>query len=630
MKSKCKQCGAECPVEQEFCRSCTQTEQETLDATIPPQTDVTPAINSDVTIAPTQTSFSSSHKKSFGDYEIVDEIARGGMGVVYKAKDRKLNRLVALKMILGGQFSSPDDRQRFRIEAEAAAALDHVGIVPVYEFGEYEDQPFFAMKYVEGGSMADRMAGFSDNPRDGVEMLIRVARAIHHAHQCAILHRDLKPANILIDATGQPMVTDFGLAKNTGGDSNLTESGAVLGTPKYIAPEQAAGNQSITTAADIYSLGAILYEILTGRGPHDGASAVETLMNAIANEPVNPSQLNRSVNRELELICGKAISRDPDQRYSSAAAFADDLESWLNGKSISVAAPNLAAQLQRWLKRNRKLTYVLFAIVVSLFFALPILINLFAGGGSDIADVYQHFPEDSRPLLFQTPKLPNWVDDVLTFWLLFVIWPMFGFMNAMVTKANSIIDAFRIGIVTSLFCAITVLLLLGWVFFTAQTIEYSSDHIEILANAVWAEGETDRLKAEAAADQLFPGLDEVPKDIRPKVLMNRIAAEQIAFGPIILFRMLLVCGIVAIPVIYGTVIAHVLLERKTAKWVALVRYVIAWLFIGHAFISLSVATGLFQGDGAGLTAAISLLIGLAISWLVLRRWRSPVNEAIAT
>ena len=188
----------------------------------------------------------------FGDYEVIEEIARGGMGVVYKAKHRKLNRIVALKMILGGRFSSDEEVTRFQIEAEAAARLDHPGIVPIYEVGEHDGQHFFAMKFIEGGSLAERLGRFRTDQRGAIQMLSKVARAVHHGHQRGVLHRDLKPANILIDPEGQPVVTDLGLAKNTAGDSDLTNTGAILGTPSYMPPEQASGQQAITTAADVY------------------------------------------------------------------------------------------------------------------------------------------------------------------------------------------------------------------------------------------------------------------------------------------------------------------------------------------------------------------------------------------
>ena len=213
----------------------------------------------------------------FGDYELLEEIARGGMGVVYKARHKKLNRIAAVKMIIGGRFSSAEELQRFHVEAESAARLDHPGIVPIYETGECDGQAFFAMKFIEGGSLGQQIERFRLDSRSAVTLLINVARAVHHAHQRGILHRDLKPANILIDEDDNPLITDLGLAKNTSGGSDLTNTGAVLGTPSYMPPEQASGDRTVTTAADIYALGAVMYELLTGQPPYQGSSAVDTV-----------------------------------------------------------------------------------------------------------------------------------------------------------------------------------------------------------------------------------------------------------------------------------------------------------------------------------------------------------------
>jgi len=344
--------------------------------------------------------------QKFGDYELLEEIARGGMGVVYKARHTKLNRIAALKMILGGRFSSQDDVQRFHIEAKAAAGLDHSGIVPVYEIGEHDGQAFFAMKYIEGGSLAQNVDRFRADPRAAVTMLASVARAVNHAHQRGVLHRDLKPANILIDEAGQPLITDLGLAKTTTGDSELTKTGAVLGTPSYMSPEQAQSTESVTTAADIYALGAIMYDLLTGQPPHKGATAFETVMSVRNNTPPTPRKLNPQVDSELELICLKCIERNPDDRYSSAVALSDDLDNWLAGDAISVKHPSFRAATAQWMKQNRKFAYSVFAMLIGLVLIVPGATIIF-GDDSSIGKVYEHFPTADPPWFMVIEALPH-------------------------------------------------------------------------------------------------------------------------------------------------------------------------------------------------------------------------------
>lgn len=299
-----------------------------------------------------------------GDYELLEQIASGGMGMVFRARQLSLNRLVAVKMIRAGQCANETDVARFRREAEAAAQLDHPNIVPIYEVGEHHGQHYFSMKLIEGGSLAARLAR-AESPlpvRDAAKLVARIAHAVHYAHQRGILHRDLKPGNILLDTDGEPQVTDFGLAGRVEPDSLMTLSGAILGTPAYMAPEQAAGWKPLTTAVDIHSLGAVLYEMLTGQPPFRGASVVETLVQVRDAVPVPLRRCNPRVPRDLETICLKCLEKDPDHRYASADALAEDLERWLDHRPIRALPVTPLGRVAKWMQRKPALAAVVVAL----------------------------------------------------------------------------------------------------------------------------------------------------------------------------------------------------------------------------------------------------------------------------
>ncbi len=271
----------------------------------------------------------------FGDYEIIHEVARGGMGVVFRARQVSLNRTVALKMILAGQLANDTEVKRFYTEAEAAANLDHPGIVPIFEVGQHEGQHYFSMGFVEGQSLSQRLAEGPLPAREAAELIRRVSEAIEYAHQRGVIHRDLKPANILLDPDGNPRVTDFGLAKKIQGDSGLTGSGQIMGTPSYMPPEQASGQRGeVGPAADVYALGATLYALVTGRPPFQAATPMDTVIQVISDEPVPPRRLNASIPRDLETICLKCLEKGQSRRYASASDLAADLRRYLDGEPI--------------------------------------------------------------------------------------------------------------------------------------------------------------------------------------------------------------------------------------------------------------------------------------------------------
>jgi eukaryotic-like serine/threonine-protein kinase len=302
-----------------------------------------------------------------GDYELLEEIAHGGMGVVFKARQVSLNRLVAIKMILSAQFAAPAEVRRFRLEAEAAANLDHPNIVPIFEVGEHEGRQYFSMGLVEGQSLAARVATGPLDPREAAGLVRDIALAIQYAHEQGVIHRDLKPANILIDRAGTPRVTDFGLAKQTRSESGLTASGDVMGTPSYMPPEQAAGKTSeIGPAADIYALGSLLYCVITGRPPFQAATVTDTLLQVLDQEPVPPRRLNPGLDRDLETICLKCLEKEPRKRFDSARVMADELGRFLAGEPIQARPIGAPARAWRWCKRKPALASLAAGIVLAL------------------------------------------------------------------------------------------------------------------------------------------------------------------------------------------------------------------------------------------------------------------------
>ena len=288
-----------------------------------------------------------------GDYELLEEVGRGGQGVVFRARQKSLNRVVALKVIGLGQWATPAHLKRFRLEAEAAASLDYPSIVPIYEVGERDGQCYFSMKFIEGGQLDEVVKNAPLSIREAVELIAKVARTVHYAHEHGILHRDIKPGNILLDKAGEPHLTDFGLARLVESESTVTRTIDVLGTPSYMAPEQAAGsNMKLTRATDVYGLGAVLYQLLGGYPPFAGGSTYETIKLLLETEPRQVRLWNSKIDRDLSTVCMKCLEKDPQSRYSSALSVAGDLERWLRHEPIQARRIGVLNRGKKWLQRN--------------------------------------------------------------------------------------------------------------------------------------------------------------------------------------------------------------------------------------------------------------------------------------
>jgi serine/threonine-protein kinase len=332
--------------------------------------------------------------ESFGDYEVIDEVGRGGMGVVYRARQESLDRTVALKVLLKGEMASSSDVARFRIEAESAAQLDHPNIVSVYEVGEQESRPYFTMRFVEGETLSKRLQMGPLSSREAAELLLPICRGIQYAHERGVLHRDLKPSNIIIDSEGTPYVTDFGLARRLESDVNLTHSGAILGTPGYMSPEQAAGTRgTVGPTSDIYGLGAVLYHSLTGRPPFSAPTPVDTVLAVLEQDPVPLRLLNPKVDADLEMVVMKCLQKPQDLRFQTAADLADDLQAYLDGEPVSARTGGIMQVMSRVLREthhanileNWGLLWMWHSMAV---FALCLLTDIFHWNGVTSPELY--------------------------------------------------------------------------------------------------------------------------------------------------------------------------------------------------------------------------------------------------
>lgn len=460
-------------------------------------------------------------------YEILSELGRGGMGVVYKARQITANRIVALKMILAGAHASTAALARFRGEAEAIAQVQHPNIVQIYEVGEQNGLPFFSLEYCSGGGL-DQKLHDPLSPQQAVALVKTLAQAVHAAHTMGVIHRDLKPANVLLAGDGTPKISDFGLAKKLQGSDALTESGAVMGTPAYMAPEQASGQSSrVTTLADVYSLGAILYECLAGRPPFRGDSALDTMLQVLEKEPEPPSAIRSDIDRDLDLICLKCLAKEPAQRYASAEALAADLDHWLVGAPLSVRPPTLAMLLKLWLRQNFGAAGWTLAIgvVCGLLLGMAIWLGSIQRGLGPDARVWEEFfPNRPLPLPATTLTTPTWLGLLLNVVAILAAAAM-GFAAIHLVKPKNRSAEVATGLMTGLITAVVAFVVgTGWWGVGMTTGVPMQADLAQVSDAAFAVGDARVEKVDKLLER-YPELADVRPEIRGAIFHRKLRVD---------------------------------------------------------------------------------------------------------
>jgi hypothetical protein len=436
----------------------------------------------------------------------------------------------------------------------------------------------------------------------------------------------------LLDENDQPLLTDLGLAKLSTSESNLTQTGAVLGTPSYMPPEQAKSSETITTAADIYSLGAILYELLTGKPPHRGESALETMLHVI-NDPVVPvREVDSQVDRNLELICMKCLQKDPDSRYDSADDMADDLESWLAGFPISIKPANVFTRAAQWIRHNQSIMYAVMLLLTSMTFTLPLMFSIL-GGLDEVTTLYEQTEEDPVPLLYSFTKLPTWMSIVGGVGVL-LLWPLTGALISMVTRPKNWRKAALNGVLVTGIITSFLTILIGWVPFSIASQASTNNLIRNLATDVLNDQETaaDKSKLKDRLVAKYPLLEDVPNNGRGNFLANRAFADGVATGPYVLFGLAIATLMLGSPIIFGAVISQILLARRQRWWVFAPRYMVAWFaaFMTLGVIGATIGNGNFNGskikDFPIWKTALLIGVPALVTLLIVRRWRKPKKQ----
>ncbi|MCC9600957.1 serine/threonine protein kinase [Stieleria sp. JC731] len=593
---------------------------------------------------------SESDSKLVGDYDIIREIARGGMGVVYQARHRTLGRDVALKLILSGGFASENDVRRFHLEAESAAAMDHPGIVAIYEIGQHDGHHFFTMKLIDGGSLAENMQRFRADIRALVVLLANVADAIDYAHRRGILHRDLKPANILLDPDGYPVVTDLGLAKHTDCDSDLTGSGAIVGTPAYMPPEQANASKQITTAVDIYSLGAILYDGITGQPPHKAESAVATLLEAARGDIVEPSRLNPRIDRTLELICMKCLAHNPAERYASASELKNDLQNWLLGKAVSVKPKTLVSICGDLI--GQQLRSVLGAMLLGVIGGLALGIPLYSGIANRLfgkANARFNLDELSKQLPSSDIVVPWWLqppESLVTFFTLLGI-PFCLFLGVMIrrlVRPQDIRQAVAVGLVAGLLMTIVQFAIYGiaasWQTFALA----NANQIEQLALAGFLD-EPGKLRVISELLDQHPELTNRPGPQQATLVSKLVSIKLMLTSPPVTIGCLSACLIFAgVFCLLGTTHAYRLTQTDFTAVNRTLRYteviilstaagLLACVYVFMFFGMIQNAQGTIHVRARELVALSFLVAAIGPGWLHAKwfvRWSGYILATVLT
>jgi hypothetical protein len=587
-------------------------------------------------------------------YEILEELGRGGMGVIYRARQVSLDRIVALKMILEGRFAAPEDIVRFRSEAEAAGQLDHPHVVPIYEVGDHDGHYYFTMKLIEGGSLAGKIGSRSwltaasqstlstavlpDRAEQvaHVRLLAKVARAVHYAHQRGILHRDLKPANILLDAHDEPFVTDFGLAKRFTADRGLTESGSILGTPSYMAPEQATGKKgAATTASDVYSLGAILYELLTGRPPFEADSAWETIKQVQETPPQRPRTLNSGVHRDVEAICLKCLAKVPNERYASAEALAEDLERWLAGEPVRARQSSVALILWAWLRKNYRGAF--WAVTLGILLGgLPTLraLDYLHVLVTNVQNAYANLPSvDQHSWLTVIDwSFPWGISRALDVTAVAYQYSL-GLLVVFLVRPKNAWGDFAAGAITGLIGAVCCYYLIGVAVVLSSSVVEPLTDLYLLKEAVVTnplptgeEPKPPERDPTASLVERYPDLAEYGPKERVDYFYRKLVADQVTGVFRGVWWGMGLAFVATLPwAICSTLVAGALVRRRQARWSVVLPYFelsYALVLLVMALVRPSFNPARFSGLELLLTTFLAAFVFCAVvrQWSALLRW----------